>query len=176
VSGRSSRAVEVAEVADEVDGSVVVDTSAWIEFLKSTGSAVHRRLVQAVESETTIVVPEVVRMELLIGGTSEDWAVRRRRMLDTFDVEPAVPLVDSEAAAAIHRACRRGGETVRNLLDCQVAATAIRMDLPVLHRDRDFDVIARHTRLRVLSISRTHQKGLASRRPRGAMNVEITSA
>ena len=70
MSGRSSRAVEVAEVADEVDGSVVVDTSAWIEFLKSTGSAVHRRLVQAVESETTIVVPEVVRMELLICGTS----------------------------------------------------------------------------------------------------------
>ncbi|MBK6856333.1 MAG: PIN domain-containing protein [Microthrixaceae bacterium] len=53
-----------------VDEAVVVDTSAWIEFLKSTGSAVHRRLVEAVESETTIVVPEVVRMELLIGGTS----------------------------------------------------------------------------------------------------------
>jgi predicted nucleic acid-binding protein len=150
VSSQSSRAVEVAEVADE---ALVVDTSAWIEFLKSTGSAVHRRLVEAVESETTIVVPEVVRMELLIGGTSEDWTVRRRRMLDTFDVEPAVPLVDSEAAAAIHRACRRGGETVRNLLDCQVAATAIRMDLPVLHRDRDFEVIARHTRLRVLAVS-----------------------
>jgi predicted nucleic acid-binding protein len=147
VSGRSSRVVEV------VDEAVVVDTSAWIEFLQSTGSAVHRRLVEAVDSETTIVVPEVVRMELLIGGTSEDWAVRRRRMLDTFDVEPAVPLVDSEAAASIHRACRRGGETVRNLLDCQVAATAIRMDLPVLHRDRDFDVIARHTRLRVLAVS-----------------------
>lgn len=74
-------------------------------------------------------------------------------MLDTFDVEPAVPLIDTESAAVIHRACRRGGETVRNLIDCQVAATAIRLDLPVLHRDRDFAVIARHTRLQVVDVA-----------------------
>lgn len=133
--------------------ALLVDTSAWIEFLQATGTVVHLRLAEAIESEVPIVVPEVVRMELLIGGTSEDWAARRRQMLGAFDVEPAAPLIDSEAAAAIHRACRRGGETVRNLIDCQVAATAIRMDLPVLHRDRDFDVISRHTRLRVVASS-----------------------
>lgn len=133
-----------------IDEPIVVDTSAWIEFLQGTGSEAHLQLVIAIESNVTIVVPEVVRMELLTGGTSEDWAERRRRMLDSFDIEPAVPLLDTETAAAIHRACRRSGETVRNLIDCQVAATAIRLDLPVLHRDRDFDVIARHTRLRTL--------------------------
>ena len=88
-------------------------------------------------------------MELLVGGTSETWAVQLRRMLDAFDVEPLVPLVDSDAAAAIYRACRRAGETIRNLNNCQVAAVAIRMDLPLLHRDRDFDAIRRHTPLRV---------------------------
>lgn len=146
----SSGSVPAVAVAGE---AIVVDTSAWIEFLQATGSNVHLQLAEAVESETDIVVPEVVRMELLIGGTSEDWAVRRRRMLDSFHVEPAMPLVDTETAAAIHRACRHGGETVRNLIDCQVAATAIRMDLPVLHRDRDFDVICRHSRLRAVSPS-----------------------
>lgn len=133
--------------------AIVVDTSAWIEFLQGTGSDVHELLVAAIEIDVAIVVPEVVRMELLVGGTSEAWAARRRRMLDTFDVEPMIPLVDSEAAAAIYRACRRGGETVRNLIDCQVAATAIRKDLPVLHRDRDFDTIARHSRLRIVPVS-----------------------
>lgn len=147
MSGPSSPAVA------SVGETMVVDTSAWIEFLKATGSAVHLRLAEAVAMEASIVVPEVVRMELLIGGTSEDWAARRRRMLDTFDVEPATPLIDSEAAAAIHRACRRGGETVRNLIDCQVAATAIRLGLPLLHRDRDFDVISRHTRLNLVALS-----------------------
>lgn len=132
--------------------SVVVDTSAWIEFLRGTGSDVHLRVATAIESEAIIVVPEVVRMELRVGDPSEESAERIRRMLDAFDVEPALPMLDTESAAAIHRACRRGGETVRNLIDCQVAATAIRTGLPVLHRDRDFEVIARHTRLRLAAV------------------------
>lgn len=129
--------------------AIVVDTSAWIEFLRATGSPTHRALVHAIELDTTIIVPEVVRMELLIGTTSERRAARLKQMIDTFEVEPTMPIVDSEAAAAIHRACRRSGETVRNLIDCQVAATAIRLDLPLLQRDRDFLAIARHTRLRL---------------------------
>ncbi len=132
-------------------GAIVVDTSAWIEFLRASGSEVHMRLVEAVESGAPIVVPEVVRMELLIGGTSEEWATRRRRMIDAFDVEPALPLIDTETAARIYRTCRRGGETVRNVIDCQVAATAIRLGLAVLHRDRDFAVISRHTELGVVA-------------------------
>lgn len=57
--------------------ALVVDTSAWIEFLRATRSKVHLRLAEAVESGAVIVVPEVVRMELLIGGTSEAWVARR---------------------------------------------------------------------------------------------------
>jgi predicted nucleic acid-binding protein len=33
-----------------------------------------------------------------------------------------------------------------------VAAVAVRHDVPVLHRDRDFDVLARHTPLRVVPV------------------------
>lgn len=132
--------------------AVVVDTSAWIEFLRAKGSPTHRALVDAIESNTPIVVPEVVRMELLVGDTSERRAAELKRMLDSFRVEPTLPIVDSEAAAAIHRACRRTGETVRNLIDCQVAATAVRLNLPLLHRDRDFEIIARHTRLQLATI------------------------
>jgi predicted nucleic acid-binding protein len=58
-------------------------------------------------------------------------------------------LEDGERAAAIHRACRARGHTVRDIVDCLIAAVAIRNDAVVLHRDRDFDVIARHTELRI---------------------------
>ena len=57
--------------------------------------------------------------------------------------------IDYEDAAALYRACRRSGETVRKLIDCLIAAIAIRTDLPVLHADADFDVLARHTPLRL---------------------------
>ena len=40
--------------------------------------------------------------------------------------------------------------TVRSPIDALIAAVAIRLDVPVLHRDRDFDSVARHTPLRLV--------------------------
>ncbi|HMJ78967.1 MAG TPA: PIN domain nuclease [Iamia sp.] len=130
---------------------MIVDTSVWIEYIQQTGSRANLVLRQAISDQESITVPEVVRMELLIGPTDEEKAKERRRFLDAFDVVALEPLIDAEEAAAIHRRCRRAGETPRNLLDCMIAAVAIRRDEPVLHRDRDFDVIARHTTLQVVS-------------------------
>ena len=41
---------------------------------------------------------------------------------------------------------RSGGATVRTLMDCLIAAVAIREQVTVLHNDRDYEVLA--TRLR----------------------------
>ena len=43
----------------------------------------------------------------------------------------------------------RKGETVRKLIDCLIGAVAIGADVPVLHNDDDFDVLARHTDLKI---------------------------
>jgi predicted nucleic acid-binding protein len=80
-------------------------------------------------------------MELLIGTTDEQSAAVRRRLVQRFVIEPMASVRDAEAAAAIHRRCRRSGHTIRSLIDCQVAAMALRLDLIVAHRDRDFDAI-----------------------------------
>lgn len=58
-------------------------------------------------------------------------------------------LVDYEEAADLYRACRGRGATVRKLIDCLIAAIAIREGATVLHNDRDFEVLAKHTRLRI---------------------------
>jgi hypothetical protein len=129
---------------------VIVDTSVWVEYLRRTGSPADLSLEEAIAERRQITVPEPVRMELLAGPTDERSAHALRRLLDRFDVVAIEPLVDTEEAAAIHRRCRRAGETPRNLVDCMVAAVAIRLDEPLLHRDRDFDVIARHTPLQVV--------------------------
>jgi len=131
---------------------MIVDTSVWIEFFRGTGSVADLWIAERIRAEQGIVVPEVVLMELLIGTTDEAAAVQRRRALTQFDVEPLVPLRDVEAAAAIHRRCRRGGKTVRNLIDCQVAAMALRLDVALAHRDRDYDVIAEFCGLQTLEL------------------------
>lgn len=88
-------------------------------------------------------------MELLAGGRDEAHAAELHRLLASCEFIPTVGLADFEAAATLYRQCRRSGATVRVLADCLIAAVAVRSDVALLHADKDFAVLARHTRLRV---------------------------
>jgi predicted nucleic acid-binding protein len=70
-------------------------------------------------------------------------------LLGRFRLLPVDGLADYEAAADLDRRCRAGGETVRKLTGCLIAAVALRNEAALLHRDHDFEVIARHVPLRV---------------------------
>lgn len=131
---------------------MLVDTSVWIELFTASESTADVWLTERIRADLPIVVPEVVLMELLIGTTDESRAALRRQRLQRFEIEPLAPVRDAEDAAAIHRECRRHGHTVRSMIDCLVAAMAIRLDQQVAHRDRDFEVIAVHCGLRTLSL------------------------
>jgi predicted nucleic acid-binding protein len=130
---------------------ILADASAWVEYLRATGSPVHLRLRDLIEVEGDLRTTEVVMMELLAGATTPEGVVQLRRLLGRFDLLPVEGLADYEAAAELYRRCRAGGETVRKLTDCLIAAVAMRHGATLLHRDQDFEVIARHTPLRVAS-------------------------
>lgn len=119
---------------------------AWIEFLRDTGSPVCIRVDELLGAELASCHP--VHMEVLAGARSESHLRDLRRLLARTSVLPT-EAIDYEEAAALYRTCRRGGETVRRLIDCLIAAIAIGADLPVLHADGDFDALARHTALRI---------------------------
>lgn len=87
-------------------------------------------------------------MELLAGARDERGQRKLRHLIDRAECIPLEP-GDFEEAAALSRHCRREGATVRTLVACLIAALAIRADVPVLHRDADFDALARHTPLRI---------------------------
>lgn len=129
------------------DDLVLIDTSAWVEYLRATGSPQHKAVRAAVESDRAVTTDPVM-LEILVGTTHEDRAAELLRMLESCHYRPQDPRGDIEAAAAIFRACRRAGETPRALTDCLIAAIAVRTDLPLLHCDADFDVIARQVPLR----------------------------
>ncbi len=125
---------------------ILVDTSAWIEFLRDTGSPVCQRVDDLLATE--IAICDVVRMEVLAGARDEQHLQQLRRLLARASTLPTEP-VDYDAAAALYRTCRQRGHTVRKLIDCLIAAVAVRGNVPVLHRDADFDILAQHTPLQV---------------------------
>ena len=126
---------------------ILVDTSAWVEFLRDTRTpACHA--VDQVLAEPMVAICDPIAMEVLAGARSEHHLTQLRRLLGRASVLPTTP-VDYESAAALYRKCRVEGETVRRLIDCLIAAVAIRFDAAILHADADFDVLARHTSLRL---------------------------
>jgi len=72
----------------------------------------------------------------------------------------AFPIVEAPLGAAIFdeaiglfRQARRAGLTVRSSVDCLIAACAIRHDLELLHRDRDFAALASISPLRARALT-----------------------
>ena len=127
----------------------LIDTSAWVEYCRATGSDVHHQVRQLLESEVRLYTTDVVMMEVLAGGRDETHAEQLRRLLGRCEFMATEGLGDFERAAGVYRRCRRAGETVRALNDCLIAAVAMRGNVEVLHADRDFEAIARHTELRL---------------------------
>lgn len=122
----------------------LIDTSAWVEYLRATGSDAHRAVKRLLEGDALVHTTDVVVMEVLAGARDHAHEQQLRRLLGRCDHLPGGGLASFEAAAALYRTCRQSGETVRALTDCLIGAVALACRVPVLHDDRDFDVLARH--------------------------------
>jgi predicted nucleic acid-binding protein len=128
---------------------ILVDSSAWIEFLRATGSPVHLRVRSGLEEGAELACTDVIVMEILAGARDEADRDRLRRLLYGREFLAVDGPADYEAAAELYRHCRSGGETPRKLTDCLIAAVAIRNDAELLCEDADFLTIARHAPLRL---------------------------
>lgn len=122
---------------------ILVDTSAWVEYLRGTGTPEAERVREGIRRGEPLATTEVVRMELLAGARSEAEARDLRRLLARFTLLPIDPGFDFDGAARIYRVCRQRGETIRSLADCLVAAVALRNEAALLARDRNFQAIER---------------------------------
>jgi hypothetical protein len=123
----------------------LVDTSIWIQVFRKRAPLDLESIVPFEEVVTCLpVVQEVLQ------GFREERAFRLAR-----DAMLALPIVDAPVvedvfldAANLHRTARRKGITVRSSVDCLIAATALRHDLEILHRDRDYPALAKVSTLR----------------------------
>ncbi len=128
---------------------ILVDTSAWIEHFRRQGSF---------DLEGEIGLDEVVTclpviQEVLQGFDDERvFRIAREAMLALPVVESPLGVEVIEEAVDLYRRARRAGVTVRSVVDCLVAACALRGSLAVLHHDRDFDALARVAPLEVRSV------------------------
>jgi predicted nucleic acid-binding protein len=128
---------------------ILVDTSVWIEMFRARNPLDLGVIVDFDDIVTCLpVVQEVLQ------GFRAERAHRRAR-----EAMLSLPIVESPLgrdvfleAVALYRSARHGGRTVRSSVDCVIAACAIRHDLQVLHRNRDFAALSEVSPLRHRSL------------------------
>jgi len=122
---------------------ILVDTPVWVEHLRRTESRAHLEFRDLVTTDPgTIATCEPIAMELLAGPTDPFTVRRIEEQLGTLEDLTVDPGEDFRTAAALARAVRRAGHTVRSTLACLIAAIALRNDVLLWHCDEDFVRIA----------------------------------
>lgn len=122
----------------DVSVPTIVDTSVWIDVFRDVSR--KAKLLRTVDPEDVMLTP-FTELELLQGCRDEpEWSLLAS-YLETQDyLEPT--RTTWKAAARIYFDLRRQGLTVRSPIDCCIAQVALDHSVLLLHRDKDFSVIA----------------------------------
>ncbi len=131
-------------MADDTQSGVLVDTSAWIDALRTDGDPAVRTEVRLVVSQGTALFCDMVLLELWNGARGE------AEVELLADLERDVECVATTAQVwstvrGMGRSCRETGITVPTT-DLLIAACAETHGLSLLHHDAHFDAVARAVR------------------------------
>ena len=121
---------------------ILVDTSAWVEFDRATGSTVDVRLSGLIADDAEIAVTEPVIMEVTAGARTAAREQDLRRLLGRCSLLRFDAAIDFDAASSIYRTCRRSGVTPRGMIDCMIASVAHRFNASLLASDADLHRVA----------------------------------
>lgn len=128
----------------------LVDTSAWIEFLRGTASPATEFVRRSVGRE--LASSEPIMMELLAGATPGRRTNDVEQLLLSQTWLKVDPALDYRGAVDVFQASRSAGHQPRALQDCLIAAIALRHGVRVAHRDVDYEHIAKATGLQTIDL------------------------
>lgn len=128
----------------------LVDTSVWIPLLRRSPphEALATRVTNLIRADL-VATTGLVRLEVLRGARDEAHLARLQTMMDGLLQLPTTEHTWDDAALLGMRLQHAG--LVTQLSDLLIAAVALRAAATILHRDRDFDLIAEHVPLQVES-------------------------
>ena len=128
---------------------ILVDTTVWVDFFSGRPCPHVDILEQLLKSGEDICVCGIILAEVLQGIRSDSNHAKTKNFFESLIFLPmtrATFLLSSQ----IYRTLRKKGFTIRTPLDCMIASVAIEHRVSLLHNDRDFNLIAKHTSLEIV--------------------------
>jgi len=120
---------------------ILVDTSVWVEIFRDKTGRIVKSFQDITRSEH-YVLSRFNQLELLQGAKNDkEWDLLDEYLNTQFYLEAT----DStwQQAGRIYFELRRKGVTINSAIDCCIAQIALEHGAALLHRDKDFEKIAR---------------------------------
>lgn len=117
----------------------LIDTSVLVNLFKDKSGILRVQLESYIKDEV-IFLTHFTKMELLQGARNEQEWQLLEVYLSQQDYLPQNTDTFIESARIFYD-LRRRGLTVRSSIDCCIAQLAIRYDLILIHKDKDFETI-----------------------------------
>jgi predicted nucleic acid-binding protein len=120
---------------------ILVDTSVWIEIFRDKTGQVVKSFQEKISSDH-YALSRFNQLELLQGAKNEkEWDLLNDYLTTQYYLETT----DStwQQAGGIYFELRRKGVTINSPIDCCIAQIALERGAVLLHRDKDFEKIAR---------------------------------
>ena len=131
---------------------ILIDSSAFIEFLNHTGSPCDLVIDTLIREDADCAIADVVLTELLQGIKNDREFRAVRDSLLSFPILSLKGIASYVQAAELYRRCRQNGLTIRSTVDLLIAQIAMDHDAELLHNDRDFVSIASVSTLKLYRI------------------------
>ena len=132
--------------------TVLVDTSVWIDYFNGVDNLATEKLNAIIGEHGTICICPPIIQEVLQGFRQDTEFHTAVRLLGTLEHLTAEPYEAAAGAAQIFRRLRKRGVTIRKSNDALIAWYALSANCSILHRDRDFDIMMKALRLKVIQL------------------------
>lgn len=127
--------------------SILVDTSAWIEFFRPEGDLRYRAEISKLIDDNAIALCGVILLELLKGARTDREYRELEDRLSTLTYLETPESLWKKAGKIASILLRKGVQIPTT--DLIIAAVAIENHTTLLNKDKHFQILAKHTPLDV---------------------------
>lgn len=129
---------------------VLTDTSVWIDFFKGSKNRKTDLLNEYPENESPVFICPLIIQEILQGIRNDDDYRKVKSNILNLDILLIDPVESSVGAADLYRKLRKMGVTRKKSNDCMIAFYSIYFGIYLLHNNKDFNLIAEKTSLKIM--------------------------
>ena len=129
---------------------ILVDSSVWIDYFNGQRTW-QTNLLDNLLSDVPVIIGDLILAEILQGFRTDSDYESAKSHLSALPFHEIGGYQVAVQSAQNYRMLRKKGVTVRKTIDVMIGTYCILEGLPLLHDDRDFDLMVSHLSLKVIS-------------------------